>query len=96
MPVTLYPAHSAVPSIGQVTLEVASIWAKALNIDDVGPDEDFFDLGGHSMIAAGILGDVAQRFGCALALPDMIDANTPSLMARLIMERRSGAFERAA
>ncbi len=96
MPVLLYPARSASASVGQVTLQIASIWAKALTIDEVGPDDDFFDLGGHSMIAAGILGDVASRFGCPLALPDMIDANTPALMARLVMERRSGAFERAA
>ncbi|GKX35356.1 MAG: hypothetical protein MnENMB40S_29740 [Rhizobiaceae bacterium MnEN-MB40S] len=96
MPVSLYPARSASASVGQVTLQIASIWAKALTIDEVGPDDDFFDLGGHSMIASGILGDVASRFGCALTLPDMIDANTPALMARLVMERRSGAFERAA
>ena len=96
MPVPLHPAHSASVSIRQITREIASIWAKALDIDKVGPDDDFFDLGGHSMIAAGILGKVSGRFGCALALPDLIEANTPFLMACLVVSRRSGAFKRAA
>lgn len=96
MPVPLHPAHSASASISQIALEIASIWAKALDIDEVDPDDDFFDLGGHSMIAAGILGKVSERFGCALALPDLIEASTPSLMARLVLARKSWALERAA
>src|SRR5262249_8759910 len=37
-----------------------------LNIDSVGPDQDFFELGGQSMSAVRIVAEVEKRLGVVL------------------------------
>jgi thioesterase domain-containing protein len=45
---------------------VAQIWAGVLGLDGVGRDEDFFAIGGHSLLAVRVMTEVEQRFGRAL------------------------------
>jgi amino acid adenylation domain-containing protein len=55
----------ALPS-GAFEQAVAAIWAQALGRDTVGVEENFFDLGGDSLIAVRIVASVRERFGVEL------------------------------
>jgi amino acid adenylation domain-containing protein len=46
---------------------LAELWAAMLGIDAVGVHDDFFEIGGHSLIAAEVLSRVQQEFGAVLA-----------------------------
>ncbi|MFI9407264.1 condensation domain-containing protein [Nocardia sp. NPDC052316] len=54
----------------------AAIWQDVLRVDHVGPDDDFFSLGGDSLLALKVLG-AAQEQGLALTLLDLFRNPTP-------------------
>ncbi len=55
---------------------VTAIWAELLGIDDVGLDEDFFDLGGHSLIAVQIMTRLEKETGKRLPIAALFEAST--------------------
>lgn len=63
---------------------LAAVWADILRRGAVGPDEDFFDLGGHSLAAARVLAEVRARTGRALPMATLLQAPTVRRMAALI------------
>jgi amino acid adenylation domain-containing protein len=42
---------------------IADIWRRALNTDRVGADDDFFILGGHSVLASAVAAEIAAALG---------------------------------
>jgi amino acid adenylation domain-containing protein len=63
---------------------VAQIWGEVLGLDRVGLDDNFFDLGGHSLRAAEVQGRLRERLGTDLALIELFQHTTVrSLAARL-------------
>jgi acetoacetyl-CoA synthetase len=63
---------------------LASVWAEILRRDAMGPDDDFFDLGGHSLAAARVLAEVRERTGRTLPMATLLQAPTVRRMAALI------------
>ena len=70
---------------------VGALWASMLEGHAVDPDEDFFLLGGDSLRAVTLLGQVQEVFGVKLPLAAILDeASTVSGMARCIeLSRKS-------
>jgi thioesterase domain-containing protein/acyl carrier protein len=66
----------------QRTLE--RIWAEALDLDTVGIDDDFFDLGGTSGKAASIFAQIQLRFDSQLPLSSLYNASTVRELGELI------------
>lgn len=46
---------------------IAAEWGDLLGIEPIGADDDFFALGGHSLIAAELLSRLGQRFGVEIS-----------------------------
>ena len=65
-----------VPPSGPLEEEMARIWADVLGVERVGRHDDFFDIGGHSLLAARITGRVADRLGVRLGVGDVFTAPT--------------------
>jgi amino acid adenylation domain-containing protein len=63
---------------------LAAIWAGAFELEHVGPEDDFFDLGGDSLTAAVIAAGVHAAFGVQLELGAVIDSPTVVQIARTI------------
>jgi amino acid adenylation domain-containing protein len=49
---------------------LADVWAEFLRVDRVGIYDNFFDLGGHSLIATRVLSRIRERFGARLTMKD--------------------------
>ncbi|MFF2073697.1 non-ribosomal peptide synthase/polyketide synthase [Kitasatospora sp. NPDC058162] len=66
---------------------LAAVWAEVLGVDAVGVHEDFFDLGGDSILAARVLARIAERLGARLTLRDVFTARTVAALAPLLDDR---------
>jgi acyl carrier protein len=42
---------------------LATLWADLLGITEVGADDDFFELGGNSLLATRITGEISTAYG---------------------------------
>ncbi|MBI3947384.1 MAG: amino acid adenylation domain-containing protein [Armatimonadetes bacterium] len=72
--------------------ELAAIWEEVLNTRPVGVTDDFFELGGYSLLSTRLLARIRKRFGEDLTLPDLYRAPTVEGIARLLREGdRAGA-----
>ena len=57
------------------------LWQRVLDVRKVGPDDDFFALGGHSIAAARLSVLIERELGCIAPLPILYDASTPRMLA---------------
>jgi acyl carrier protein len=71
---------------------LAEIWRAVLNMDCVGVDDDYSDLGGDSYSATVIFALIEEAFGVHLPVARLIGAPTIAALAREIGEaqRSSG------
>jgi len=65
---------------------VARIWAEVLGLGQVGPADEFFAIGGHSLAAAQVAARVRQELGAPLAAADVFAHPTVAAQARRIAE----------
>ncbi|MEM7483532.1 MAG: condensation domain-containing protein, partial [Acidobacteriota bacterium] len=78
------PADAVEPSFAtahgerQPTEELlAAIWSDVLGTQRIAPDDSFFSLGGHSLVASRVVAQVRDRFGVELPLRQIFE--TPRL-----------------
>ena len=60
----------------QIEVRIESIVANLLGLEKVGLDENFFMLGGHSLLGTQLIARVAETFGVDLTLRSLFDAPT--------------------
>jgi amino acid adenylation domain-containing protein len=70
---------------------LADIWAGALELPDIGRADDFFSLGGDSLIGAIIAAQVYSELGIELTLAAIADHPTVSTLAGFIDANRHAA-----
>jgi amino acid adenylation domain-containing protein len=64
--------------------ELLALWQRVLNIREIGPDDDFFAMGGHSINAAQLFGLIHSQLGRAAPLSILYDASTPRMLAHVL------------
>ncbi|MEY9095024.1 amino acid adenylation domain-containing protein [Paenibacillus sp. RC84] len=60
-----------VPLSTDTERKLAEIWKELLGTDAISAKDSFFDLGGHSLKAAGMVSRIAERFGIQMPLRDI-------------------------
>ncbi len=64
---------------------VAELWAHVLRVPVTDVYSDFFDMGGHSLLAARLISKIQQTFGVPLSLAEFLDnGRTVAELAELI------------
>ncbi|HEX2076319.1 MAG TPA: amino acid adenylation domain-containing protein [Longimicrobium sp.] len=63
---------------------LAELWEEVLNVRPVGVDDDFFALGGHSMLAVRLMSEVRRRMGAELPLSSLFERPTVRRLAPLL------------
>lgn len=81
-----------VPPRTPVERRLAEIWAQVLHADRVGARDDFFEIGGHSLLALQMLNRVVSELGADVPLDRMLEASTLEAFAVLV-ESMLGAAE---
>ncbi|NJM81819.1 MAG: SDR family NAD(P)-dependent oxidoreductase [Tabrizicola sp.] len=77
--------RSAGGEIGNpLTARIAAIWGEILGIDAVGEEDDFFALGGHSLNAVRMFGQIRKEFGVNLPLATLFEAPRVRDLAALL------------
>jgi amino acid adenylation domain-containing protein/non-ribosomal peptide synthase protein (TIGR01720 family) len=72
------------PPATATELALARIWCDVLGRADIGVDESFFDLGGHSLRAMEIVNRIARDLGAEIGIADVFGHSCVRSLARLI------------
>ena len=64
--------------------ELTRIWTEILGRDDLRTDDNFFAIGGHSLLVIQLIFQVQETFGVDYPLPDFFEAPTIAAMAAAI------------
>lgn len=89
------PARDAPPPSPEETaleLVVTSAWERALDVGPVSRDEDFFDLGGTSVVALRLCNEIREQTGRELPPSTLFDAPTIARMATAILAASARPF----
>ncbi|MBB1252303.1 acyl carrier protein [Streptomyces sp. OF3] len=76
------PAPRQRPPESEITRVVAEIWCEVLGVSEVAVDDNFFDLGGHSVLLQMVQDRLARRTGKSVELIDLFNHPTVRSLAR--------------
>ncbi|HEY0172382.1 MAG TPA: amino acid adenylation domain-containing protein [Pyrinomonadaceae bacterium] len=77
-------AEALVPPRSEVERAVAAIWREALGLEQVGVHDNFFDLGGHSLLLVRVHSELRKAFDADLTMLDLFKYPTVSALAGFI------------
>jgi acetoacetyl-CoA synthetase len=63
---------------------MSALWVRVLRLSPIGPDDDFFELGGDSLLALNLFHEIERVFGRALPITAIYDAPTPVRLVALL------------
>jgi natural product biosynthesis luciferase-like monooxygenase protein len=79
----------------EIEEKVARAWQEALGLDRVGIHDDFFDLGGHSLLSIQLVSKLKSTFGLELPLARFLEHPTVAGIAGVIRSQLQPDPERA-
>jgi amino acid adenylation domain-containing protein len=68
----------------KLELRLVKIWQEVLDLSSVGAQDNFFDLGGDSLLAMRLLARIEKQFSCAISLATIFAAPTVEELAALL------------
>ena len=83
------------PPTTPVEKELSQIWSEVLTLDEVGIHDNFFDLGGNSLLATKVAVRVLKKLNVEIALKMLFEAPTIAQLAMVISEDRRKRSARA-
>ncbi|HTB74093.1 MAG TPA: SDR family NAD(P)-dependent oxidoreductase, partial [Polyangiaceae bacterium] len=83
-------AASQPGSRNEIRSALTSLWEQAFGTDTIDPDQDFFDMGGDSMLAIQIVSRIRDELGFELRLQDVQMHRTITSLAERLESMRLG------
>ncbi len=91
-PVTSPPSPGKTKEIeGEVESVLAEWWQELLGVEKVGLDDDFFDLGGHSLVGVRLFAKIKKTYQVDLNLAALFEARNIRQLAAVIHKSRRPA-----
>ncbi len=84
-----------VAPVSEAEADVVEVWQQVLRAERIGTADRFFDLGGDSIRAVGVVGALRGR-GYEVSVRDVFEQRTPARLAAVIEGRARNGEERAA
>jgi phthiocerol/phenolphthiocerol synthesis type-I polyketide synthase E len=76
-----------VPAGDETTQRLLAMWRELLGLDSVGPDDNYFDLGGDSALAVHLFARIEKEFGVKLPLATLFEAQTVSELTEVLRSK---------
>lgn len=80
---------------GAVESALAEIWAQVLGLERVGVHDNFFDLGGHSLLLMQLHGKLKEKFQNDISLVELFEHSTVYAQAKWLSKQGSATAEPA-
>ena len=77
-------------STDDIELVLKQLWERLLGLEEVDVKTDFFDSGGHSLLAVRLFTEIRKRFNIDFGLSTLFEARTVGALADLIRKTREG------
>ncbi|WP_224360638.1 non-ribosomal peptide synthetase [Hyalangium versicolor] len=87
----------AAPVLPQTELErrITAIWKDVLRLEQVGIHDNFFDLGGHSLLLANLRTQLRQQLSVEVSMIDLFQYTTIHALAGLLGSRHEASADEA-
>jgi FkbH-like protein len=72
----------------EIENKLLALWQELLGIDGLGVEDDYFALGGTSLLAARLFAEIAHRFSVKLPLTTILESPTVSTLSRHLEPHR--------
>jgi acyl carrier protein len=69
---------------------ILAIWRRVLGTEDVGVEDNFFDAGGHSILAVRVHREIVEQLGVDLQVTDLFRFTTVASLGKHLQAGRSG------
>ncbi|MFL1555606.1 amino acid adenylation domain-containing protein [Pseudomonas sp. O11] len=89
---SLMQQHYVAPET-ELEQQIAAIWAEILHLPRVGLDDNFFEVGGHSLLAIQITSRVQAELGLEVPLVEVFQTETLRAYAQAAATFRAGSAE---
>ncbi|MDQ6664135.1 MAG: non-ribosomal peptide synthetase [Acidobacteriota bacterium] len=76
--------EASVSALGATEEKLIQLLRPLMNSGPIGRDDNFFFIGGHSMMAAQLMARIDERFGVRLTLRQLFEAPTAASLAKLV------------
>lgn len=80
-----------IPPRTDLEKEVAQVWRDVLQLNDIGVHDNFFDLGGHSLLLVKVRDRICNDLHKQISMIDLFQYPTISSLADLLSQTQNGA-----
>lgn len=79
--------------VREIEKGLVGIWQDLLELDQVGIHDDFFGIGGHSLLAVRLISAIRKQLGVEIRINDVFDYPTIALLSRQIESQNESQNE---
>lgn len=90
--ISLMPESNFVAPRDALELQLVKIWENVLGVHRIGLRDNFFALGGHSLVAIRLMAQIQQQFGKNLPLATLFQSSTVEQLATILREHSDSSF----
>ena len=81
------------PPTNEVERNLLNLWEVLLGVRGLGIDDDYFALGGSSLVAVSLFASISRQFGCTLPLTTILSSPTVRTLGQQIVSQEETSLE---